>query len=106
MKRKFSLFFMCVLFVLSSLLLVVGCGGDETNPDDTGNQVTLTFEPNEGTMEQRTYRVETGTSFTMPEPSRGGYAFEGWYFDSGLTGDAAPATVFLREVGEALYRSL
>lgn len=93
MKRKFGLFFMCVLFVLSSLLLVVGCGGDETNPDDTGDRVTLTFEPNEGTMEQRTYQVEAGASFTMPEPSRDGYAFEGWYLSDDPDGDAAPSTV-------------
>lgn len=95
MKRKFSMFFMCVLFILSALFLIVGCGGDDKkpDPDETSKQVTLTFEPNEGTMEQTTYKVEAGASFTMPQPARDGYAFEGWYSGSDLSGDAAPATV-------------
>lgn len=84
MKRKLSMLLTGALLLLSVLLMIVGCGG---------SGIELTFEPNGGTMEQTAYEVEGGEAFTMPIPVREGYSFEGWYTDSALSGEAAPAAV-------------
>lgn len=52
---------------------------------------TITYESNGGTQYAND-TVQYGTALTLPTPYKHGYAFGGWYLDSGLT-KAAPATM-------------
>ena len=53
------------------------------------NEYSITYELNggSGTMAPTTYNIETAT-FSLPEPTRNGYKFDGWYENSNLTGTA------------------
>ena len=62
----------------------------ETNPTpDTGNQVTVKFDANGGTVEPSSMTVEKGGTLSggLPTPGRDGYTFEGWYKNKDCTGD-------------------
>ena len=52
-------------------------------------QYTITYDLNGGggTMTPTTYNIETAT-FSLPEPTRNGYKFDGWYDNSSFTGTA------------------
>lgn len=47
-----------------------------------GEQYTVIFEPNEGTVSVRTIKVTNGNNYgALPTPSRKGYKFLGWFTD-------------------------
>ena len=49
-----------------------------------GRLVTVTFDPNEGTVSETERRVEIDTAVgTLPSPTRTNYEFDGWYTESG-----------------------
>ena len=54
---------------------------------DTGNQVTITFDANGGTVAPSSMTVEKGETLDsrMPTPSKSGHNFEGWYMDQNFT---------------------
>ena len=53
--------------------------------DPTVNYV-VTFNPNEGTVDETTRNVEAGTAVgTLPTPTRTGYYCAGWYTDTNYT---------------------
>ena len=56
---------------------------------DTGNQVTVKFDANGGTVEPSSMTVEKGGTLSgrLPTPGRDGYTFEGWYKNKDCTGD-------------------
>ena len=56
---------------------------------DTGNQVTVTFDANGGTVNPSSMTVEKGDTLSgrLPTPGRDGYTFEGWYKNKDCTGD-------------------
>ena len=74
----------------------VGCGGDETPPDDEKDPpvvqtktYTVTFNANGGTLTgEATYEIEVGTSIISggPEATRDGYKFDGWYDNADCEG--------------------
>ncbi len=53
----------------------------------TGNQVTVTFDANEGTVNPSSMIVAKGETLNgrMPTPSKSGYTFVGWYKDQNFT---------------------
>ena len=57
-------------------------------------QYTITYELNggSGTMTPTTYNIETAT-FSLLEPTRNGYKFDGWYENSSFTGTAVTQIV-------------
>ena len=57
-------------------------------------QYTITYNLNggSGTMTPTTYNIETAT-FSLPEPTRNGYKFDGWYENSSFTGTAVTQIV-------------
>ena len=59
------------------------------------NTVTITLDPNGGTLETTTYQKLVGDQYgTFPEPSRDGYNFDGWFTAAtGGTKIEATATV-------------
>lgn len=61
-----------------------------TNPTpDTGNQVTVKFDANGGTVAPSSMTIEKGDTLSsrLPTPGRDGYTFEGWYKNKDCTGD-------------------
>ena len=45
-----------------------------------GNESTLKFDANGGTVSKKSIRVTFGNAYgKLPEPTRSGYKFEGWY---------------------------
>ena len=54
-----------------------------------GRLVTVTFDPNEGTVSETERRVEISTAVgTLPSPTRTNYEFDGWYTEGGRKIDA------------------
>jgi len=45
----------------------------------TEQKVTLTLKYNDGATADTTYNVASGTTITLPTPTRSGYTFNGWY---------------------------
>ena len=45
----------------------------------TESKVTLTLKYNDGATADTTYNVASGTTITLPAPTRIGYTFNGWY---------------------------
>ena len=61
--------------------------------DPTVNYV-VTFNPNEGTVDETTRNVEAGTAVgTLPTPTRTGYYFAGWYTDTNYTTKVTENTI-------------
>ena len=72
---KFSL----LICVLLSTLSLVSCM----------KNYKIVFELNGGTMEEASeMECEVGTEYTLPTPSKDGYAFDGWYEDKNFSGDS------------------
>ena len=44
-----------------------------------GNEYTVTFDPNSGTISQTSITVQYNKSYVLPTPEKRGYAFDGWY---------------------------
>ena len=57
----------------------------------TESKVTLTMKYNDGATADITYNVASGTTITLPAPTRIGYTFNGWY--DGSTKVSNPYTV-------------
>ena len=45
------------------------------------NNLTVTFDPNGGTVEYNTKVITYGVSYVLPTPERANYVFDGWYLD-------------------------
>lgn len=55
-----------------------------TVPDATRRPVTVTFDPNGGSAARRSMTVAYEDMFgNLPEPTRAGYTFDGWYTSAG-----------------------
>ena len=76
MKKTHLLLLVSVLVLLCGLF--VACGKTE--------QVSLTLVKNDGS-ENTVMQIEKGTSYTLTEPTREGYAFAGWYTAADFSGD-------------------
>ncbi len=53
--------------------------------DKTVYNCSVTYALNGGELPKAVSYFNSGTSFTLPIPSREGYSFNGWYLDSALT---------------------
>ena len=73
----------------------VGTAGDNYRPENGGTlyagwteiekqEFTLTFQTNGGECEENVIVVEQGEAVILPEVSREGFEFTGWYKDEGL----------------------
>lgn len=83
--KKFRIFLL-LCAVLLIMGLTVACKKTPENPTPT-DQVKLTMVANDGT-EATVTEVEKNQSYTLPTPTRSGYAFSGWYLNEDLSGDA------------------
>lgn len=63
----------------------------ETRPIDKIKEYTITYDLNGGTLNGETgkvsFKVESGTEITLPEPSRDGYTFDYWQGSKYNAGD-------------------
>ena len=59
----------------------------------TESKVTLTMKYNDGATAEITYNVASGTTITLPAPTRIGYTFNGWYDGSTFYAAGASYTV-------------
>lgn len=76
MKRKFCLFSIVLLMIVSCFALCA-CGSDKTT-------LTINFDSNGGT-ECKSIAYEIGKSFDMPDdPTKENFIFDGWYCDNGV----------------------
>ena len=83
--KKFRVFLLLLAVVLT-LGLMAACKDTPKDPT-SGGQVKLTLVANDGS-EAEVKSVEKEQSYTLPTPTRSGYAFSGWYLNEGLSGDA------------------
>lgn len=63
--------------------------------------VSVTFDAAEGTLPEgeRSKKIQKGTSFTLPVPSREGFEFAGWFYGEGANAaQANDLTVFTQDV--------
>lgn len=65
-----------LLFICLSLLMFTSCG-ETTNNEN--KKYSVTFEENGGTLVDDIYDIEKGATVTLPNITRIGYIFEGWY---------------------------
>ncbi len=80
-KRVLSAIILTII-VLGSITMFVGCnlfdslsGNDEDGPKD----VTITLDPNGGTISMLTIKGKSSESMELPTPERDGYEFAGWF---------------------------
>ena len=65
-----------------------GSYGDKTFAANwQANTYTVTFDANEGTVSPTSMTVTYGEAYTLPIPTREGYAFDGWYKGNTKTTD-------------------
>lgn len=83
--KKFRVFLLLLAVVLT-LGLMAACKDTPKEPT-SGGQVKLTLVANDGS-EAEVKSVEKAQSYTLPTPTRSGYAFSGWYLNEDLSGDA------------------
>jgi uncharacterized protein (TIGR02145 family)/uncharacterized repeat protein (TIGR02543 family) len=96
MKKKSVL--KTVGIIALAALFCAGCGdkGDDESDDGNGgdgtiSQYTITFNPNGGTVSSASATTDTsGKLASLPEPTRNGYTFEGWF--TAETGGTAVST--------------
>ena len=58
----------------------------------TPKQVTLTLDPNGGTVTQNTVNVAYGQSYALETPANDSYLFDGWYYNDTLIDDSGTWT--------------
>ena len=65
---------------------------------------TITYNLNSGTLDgsQKTTYTTIDDDYTLPTPTRDGYVFDGWYTNSGLTGDPV-TTLESGSIGDKAY---
>lgn len=90
MKKTHLLLLVSVLVLLCGLF--VACGKTE--------QVTLTLVRNDGT-DNVVVQTEKGASYTLPESTREGYVFGGWYTAADFSGD--PVTSITPSADTTVY---
>ena len=73
--------FLVLIFLFLSVLVFTACN-DTVIPAFT--EYTICFNANGGT-EVASVTIGSFTSYTLPESTKQGYAFDGWYLDEGLT---------------------
>ena len=95
----------------------IGAAGDAYAPDGgktlyagwkeeekEKQKFTIIFNVPEGECDPRSIEVEEGESFTLPEATREGYEFTGWYVDEGLTEYiGAAGDAYTPDEGRTLY---
>ncbi len=83
--KKIRIFLLLCVVVLTMGLLAA-C---ENTPDDPTppEQVKLTLVANDGSA-AAVKEIEKNQSYTLPTPTRSGYAFSGWYLKEDFSGDA------------------
>lgn len=84
--KKIRIFLLLFVVVLTMGLLVA-CKDTPENPDTPTEQVKLTLVANDGNA-ATVKEVGKNQSFTLPTPTRSGYAFSGWYLKEDFSGDA------------------
>lgn len=66
-----------IIFLMFMLFSLAACTGTE--------EITITFNSNGGSeIEDLVIDADT-SNINLPEPTRDGYVFDGWFFDEGLT---------------------
>ena len=56
----------------------------DINGDDAQEIVTVTFDAAGGELDENTLTVNKGEYTVLPEPTRSGYIFDGWYYGTGV----------------------
>ena len=84
--RKFRIFLLLCVLALTIGMMAVACRKNPDNPTP-GEQVKLTLVANDGS-EATIEEIEKNQSYTLPTPTRSGYAFSGWYLKEDFSGDA------------------
>ena len=59
------------------------------NKEEGDSYPTLTLDYNDGDTAHSTYTVASGIEITLPEPTRAGYTFQGWYDADGTKAGAS-----------------
>jgi len=84
--KKFRIFLLLCVLALTIGTMAVACRKNPDNPTP-GEQVKLTLVANDGS-EATIEEIEKNQSYTLPTPTRSGYAFSGWYLKEDFSGDA------------------
>lgn len=72
----------CLIFIIAAVTALSACG---VSGDKGGNEtVTVTFDAAGGELDQNTLTVNRGEYTELPEPTRSGYIFDGWYYGTGV----------------------
>ena len=100
--KKFRIFLLLCVLALTVGMMTVAC---RKNPDSPtpGAQVRLTLVANDGS-EATVKEIEKSQSYTLPTPTRSGYAFSGWYLKEDFSGDAG-TEVKLDGEGEDVFKT-
>lgn len=56
----------------------------DINDNDAQETVTVTFDAAGGELDRNTLTVNKGEYTELPEPTRSGYIFDGWYYGTGV----------------------
>lgn len=89
-KIRNSLLLLAALLSAAFCLALCACGG----------KITLSFVTNGG-LDVAAMEVESGGEYTLPEPTRDGYTFEGWYADETFSG--SPVVSYKAEENATFY---
>lgn len=71
----------CLILILAAVTALSACG---IQGDDAQETVTVTFDAAGGELDQSTLTVNKGEYIELPEPTRSGYIFDGWYYGTGV----------------------
>lgn len=72
----------CLISIIAAVTALSACG---VSGDKGGNEtVTVTFDAAGGELDQNTLTVNKGEYTELPEPTRSGYIFDGWYYGTGV----------------------
>ena len=94
MKKKIIIGAIIALVVVISLVLffVLRNNKDEKKPITKDENITITFDANGGSKVED-MKVKKGSSFQLPETTKEGYTFDGWYNGSKLYTDDDTASI-------------
>lgn len=78
---KKAILIMVIIAITASIMATfVGCNLlDSLTGDGAKKDVTITLDPNGGTISQLTIKGKSEESMSLPTPKREGYEFAGWY---------------------------
>lgn len=80
--RKIGKFTIAGILTVLCALSLTACGlfgGGGGGGTQTPKSVTVTLNPNGGTVDKLTFIGEAGSVMALPDPARSGYTFDSWY---------------------------